>query len=150
MDVRIVRLQSGEDIIAEYEEKSEEGLVFINNPMSLLFKRLPTGKAIMLMSPWLPTELVEQNNTWLYSQDILAVMQPKASLVSYYGKSVKDLQIEMLQSSQEVEESLNNYDDNHSFIFDGDDGEEEYEEPTDEEIEELTQLKQDIKKRLLH
>lgn len=150
MNVRIVRLQSGEDIIAEYEEKVEEGIVFLNNPMSLLFKRLPTGKAIMLMSPWLPTELVEQNNTWLYSQDILAVMHPKTSLVSYYGKSVKDLQIEMLQSSQEVEDSLNNYDDNHSFVFDGDEEEEEYGEPSDEEIEELTQLRQDTKKRLLH
>lgn len=149
MNIRIVRLQSGEDIIAEYEEKAEEGLVFLSNPMTLLFKRLPTGKAIMLMSPWLPIELVEQNNTWLYSQDILAVMQPKESLVSYYGKSIKDLQIEMIQSSREIEESLNNYDENHSFDF-GDEGDYDEEEPTEEEIQELTELRQDIKKRLLH
>lgn len=150
MDVRIVRLQSGEDLIAEYEEKSEEGLVFINNPMTLVFKRLPTGKAIMLMAPWLPIELVEQNNTWLYSQDILAVMQPKQSLVGYYGKSVKDLQIEMMHSSQEVEDSLNDYDNQQQLDF-FEDGTDEYDdEPTEEEVEEMNQLRTDIKKRLLH
>lgn len=147
MNVKIVRLQNGEDVIAEYEEKDEEGITFLSNPMELLFKRLPTGKAVMLMSPWLPIELIEHNSTWVYSQDILAVMQPKASLIGYYGKSVKDLQIEMIQSSQEVEDSLNDYDENRSFDF----GEiDEEDEPTEEDIEELNQLKQDIKKRLLH
>jgi hypothetical protein len=150
MNIRIVRLQSGEDIIAEYEEKVEEGLVFLSNPMTLMFKRLPTGKAIMLMSPWLPIELVEQNNTWLYSQDILAVMQPKESLVGYYGKSIKDLQIEMIQSSQEIEDSLNDYDNQQELDFLGDEGDYDDEEPTEEEIQELTELRQDIKKRLLH
>jgi len=150
MNIRIVRLQSGEDIIAEYEEKAEEGLVFLSNPMTLLFKRLPTGKAIMLMSPWLPIELVEQNNTWLYSQDILAVMQPKESLIGYYGKSIKDLQIEMIQSSQEIEDSLNDYDNQQELDFIGDEGDYDDEEPTEEEIQELTELRQDIKKRLLH
>jgi hypothetical protein len=150
MNIRIVRLQSGEDIIAEYEEKVEEGLVFLSNPMTLMFKRLPTGKAIMLMSPWLPIELVEQNNTWLYSQDILAVMQPKESLVGYYGKSIKDLQIEMIQSSQEIEDSLNDYDNQQELDFLGDEGDYDEEEPTEEEIQELTELRQDIKKRLLH
>jgi hypothetical protein len=150
MNIRIVRLQSGEDIIAEYEEKVEEGLVFLSNPMTLMFKRLPTGKAIMLMSPWLPIELVEQNNTWLYSQDILAVMQPKESLIGYYGKSIKDLQIEMIQSSQEIEDSLNDYDNQQELDFLGDEGDYDEEEPTEEEIQELTELRQDIKKRLLH
>jgi hypothetical protein len=148
-NIKIVRLQSGEDIIADYEEKEEEGIVFLNNPMNLLFKRLPTGKAIMLMSPWLPIELVEQNSTWIYSQDILAVMQPKTSLVGYYGKSVKDLEIEMLQSLQEIEDSLNDYENQQQFDFlDGD--ESDYAEETDAEVQEMEELRMDIKKRLLH
>ena len=69
-NIKIIRLQTGEDIIAAYKEEDGEGIVLIGNPMSLMFKRLPTGKAIMLMSPWLPTELIESNSTWLYTNDI--------------------------------------------------------------------------------
>ena len=148
-NIKIIRLTSGEDIIADCIATEDEEVVRLKEPMHIIFKRIASGKTIMLMMPWLPIELVEQNNTWLYSQDILAVMQPKQSLIGYYGKSVKDLQIEMLQANQEVEDSLNDYESNYSFDFSG--GEEEYDdEPTEEEIEELNQLKMYVKKRLLH
>jgi hypothetical protein len=150
-NIKIVRLQSGEDIIADYEEREGEGFVFLTNPMTLIFKRLPTGKAVMLMSPWLPIELVEQNNTLLYSQDILAVMQPKQSLIGYYGKTIKDLELDMLQHTQEIEDSLEDYDSQQELDFFEDGAEEDYdEEATEEEVEEMNQLRMDIKKRLLH
>jgi hypothetical protein len=144
-NIKIIRLQSGEDIIAAYKEEDGEGVVLLGNPMTLMFKRLPTGKAIMLMSPWLPTELIESNSTWLYSNDILAVMQPKAHLVDYYNESVKEMQIEMLASEDAVKESLTD----PQYLDDFQ--EEESEEVNEDELmEELNQLRQDVKKRLLH
>jgi hypothetical protein len=144
-NIKIIRLQSGEDIIAAYKEEDGEGVVLLGNPMTLMFKRLPTGKAIMLMSPWLPTELIESNSTWLYSNDILAVMQPKAHLVDYYNESVKEMQIEMLASEDAVKESLT--DPQYLDDFQEEDSEEVNE---DELMEEINQLRQDVKKRLLH
>ena len=152
MDVRIVRLQSGEDLIAEYDEQSEQGTVYLQNPMNLMFKRLPTGKAVMLMSPWLPLELIEGSGTWLYSQDVLTVMQPKPSLIKYYHNSITELQQEMLENEGAVEESLENSEQSE-FDFSDLMEQEEYgeEEPTDEEMmEELKLIRQDIKKKLLH
>ena len=155
MDIRIIRLQSGDDLIADYEEKEGDGMIYLRNPMTLFFKRLPTGKAMMLMAPWLPIELVENNGTWLYAQDILTVMQPKASLINYYNKSVDDMSLEMFTNGNDVDEALQEFGDsevdtepfNMESILS-----ELQEEPVDEEQDriELEELRKDIKKRLLH
>jgi hypothetical protein len=150
-NIKIIRLQSGEDIIAAYREENGEGTVLLANPMTLLFKRLPTGKAIMLMSPWLPVELIESNATWVYTDDILSVMQPKENLIDYYNKSIKELEIEMLASSNDVDQALSSYDDLPEY--EGSELDEmEVEEKINEEelMEELNQLRADVKKRLLH
>jgi len=150
-NIKIIRLQSGEDIIAAYREENGEGTVLLANPMTLLFKRLPTGKAIMLMSPWLPVELIESNATWVYTDDILSVMQPKANLIDYYNKSIRDLEIEILASGKDVDDALSSYDDLPEY--EGSEiNEMEVEEEINEEelMEELNQLRADVKKRLLH
>jgi hypothetical protein len=150
-NIKIIRLQSGEDIIAAYREENGEGTVLLANPMTLLFKRLPTGKAIMLMSPWLPVELIESNATWVYTDDILSVMQPKANLIDYYNKSIKELEIEMLASSNDVDQALSSYDDLPEYEGSELDEMEIEEEINEEELmEELNQLRADVKKRLLH
>jgi len=150
-NIKIIRLQSGEDIIATYREENGEGTVLLANPMTLMFKRLPTGKAIMLMSPWLPIELIESNSTWVYVDDILSVMQPKANLIDYYNKSIKELEIEMLASSNDVDQALSSYDDLPEYEGSELDDMEIEEEINEEELmEELNQLRQDVKKRLLH
>ena len=150
-NIKIIRLQSGEDIIAAYREENGEGTVLLANPMTLLFRRLPTGKAIMLMSPWLPVELIESNATWVYTDDILSVMQPKANLIDYYNKSIRDLEIEILASGKDVDDALSSYDDLPEY--EGSEiNEMEVEEEINEEelMEELNQLRADVKKRLLH
>jgi len=147
-NIKIIRLQTGEDIIAHYKEDEPSGIVLIGHPMILMFKRLPTGKAVMLMSPWLPTELIESNSTWLYTNDILAVMQPKSYLMDYYNKSVRDMEIEMLASGKDVEDALSEIDNLEEYQMDEVSEEEDINE--DELMEELNQLRQDVKKRLLH
>jgi hypothetical protein len=150
-NIKIIRLQSGEDIIAAYREENGEGTVLLANPMTLLFKRLPTGKAIMLMSPWLPVELIESNATWVYTDDILSVMQPKANLIDYYNKSIRELEIEMLASSNDVDQALSSYDDLPEYEGSELNDMEVEEEINEEELmEELNQLRADVKKRLLH
>lgn len=145
-NIRIVRLQTGEDIIAAYVEERDEGTVLLGNPMTLLFKRLPTGKAVMLMSPWLPTELIESNAAWLYTDDILSVMQPKKHLIDYYNQSVRELEVEMLATSKDVEDSLSNPQYLEDYMED-----EEEETPDEEELrQELEALRNDVKKKLLH
>jgi len=150
-NIKIVRLQSGEDIIAHYKEDEPSGIVLLTHPMSLMFKRLPTGKAVMLMSPWLPLELIESDSAHLYAQDILSVFQPKASLIDYYYNTVKEVEEEIIMSSSDVEESLKSNESTISNIIEYL-GEEEDEVMIDEEEarKELEELRKDVKKKLLH
>jgi hypothetical protein len=134
-NVKIVRLQSGEDIIADYMEDTEGSTILLTNPMSLMFKRLPTGKAVMMMSPWLPLELIENTTARLFSQDVLTVFEPKAQLIEYYNTTV----IEVEQDMYENDDALDEVDD--------DDITEDDEEAAMLELEEYLQ---DTKKRLLH
>lgn len=135
-NIKIVRLQSGEDIIADYTVDENDSSVILNNPMSLMFKRLPSGKAVMLMSPWIPLELVENTSTRLFSLDILAVFEPKPNIIEYYNTVVV-----------EVEEELYN---NGSGLEELDDGDELTEEEEEDAYAELEEYQQDTKKRVLH
>jgi len=136
-NIKIVRLQSGEDVIANYKD-DEEGSITLTNPMSLMFKRMPTGRAVMMMSPWLPLELVEDNVACIYAQDILSVFQPKQHIIDYYNTTVT-----------EVEEDRKNDEMDELHDMEEDDMDMSSEEEQ-EAMEELNLIRQDIKKKLLH
>lgn len=140
-NIKIIRLQSGEDVIADYQQIEGDESVLLSNPMSLMFKRMPTGRAVMLMSPWLPLELVEKNEAWLYESDILTVVQPKQQIMDYYTNSVKEVQEDMIAA-----ESGDDFLTDISEQFEDEMSEEEELQA----MEELNELRQDVKKRLLH
>ena len=139
-NIKIVRLQSGDDIIANYIEDEESGLVHLERPMSLFFKRLPTGKSVMMMCPWLPLELITKNCADLYNQDILTVIEPKQSLIEYYTNAMDEAQQLLDESLEEIDESIRN----------DDSGEDDYD---DEElgVAEVTEMIQELKgKKTIH
>jgi len=142
-NITIIRLQSGDDVIADYTQVEGDSSVLLNNPMCVICKRMPTGRAVMLMSPWLPLELVEKNEAWLFEADILSIFQPKSQIIDYYTNTVKEVEEDMIASESEGGDYLRDISDE----FGG-------EEMTDEEelqaMEELNELRQDVKKRLLH
>jgi hypothetical protein len=87
-NIKIVRLQSGEDIIADYIEKEDGETAILDNPMHLIFKRIPSGQTVMMMMPWLPIEIIKDNHALIYTTDILTIIDPKEDLVEYYGDVV--------------------------------------------------------------
>jgi hypothetical protein len=141
-NIKIIRMQSGEDIIASMKEDKEEGIVTLNNPMTVLFKRQITGKSVMMMVPWLPVEIIQNNIAAVYSTDVLTVFEPKESLVNYYNKAVIDLNECIIEESDHIEQSLN------------EDGDEEdvSEEEFSEYVDSIETIKEVLsnKKRILH
>lgn len=105
-NIKIIRLQSGEDIIANYSFDEEEGVVNVSRPMVLFFKRLPTGKSVMMLGPWLPIELIKTNSAKLYAQDILTVVSPRDSLIEYYNNVTDDVEKTMEENGEQIEMSL--------------------------------------------
>jgi hypothetical protein len=85
-NIKIIRLQSGEDIIAEVIEDEES--VMLVEPMTLIMKRTTQGSVMYLM-PWLPTELIKDNCATLYQGDILAMFEPNDDMVEYFTNMVE-------------------------------------------------------------
>jgi hypothetical protein len=85
--IKLIRLQSGEDIIAGLTEDSESNMVMLDNPMHLIFKRTSQG-TVMFMLPWLPIELIKDNIATIVTDDILTIVEPKDDLIEYYGNII--------------------------------------------------------------
>ncbi len=135
--IKLVRLQSGEDIIAVYIEDPESEMVQLINPMTVFFKKLASGNSLLMVSPWLPVEIVENDSATIYTSDILTVVDPKQNVIDYYYKTLLEL-----QKYKEEEQSSES-------ILDWGDEDEEEESLSEEEIKEaLEELK--TNKKLLH
>ena len=94
--IKIVRLQSGEDVMATCLQDEEHGTVLLDNPMHIIFKRLPTtGQTVMMMMPWLPIEVIKDNSAIIYDSDILTFIEPREDLVDYYASAVVEAQLKM-------------------------------------------------------
>ena len=137
--VKIVRLQSGEDIIASIIEDDESEMVMLNNPMHLIFKRTSQG-TVMMMLPWLPIELIKDNMATIYSSDILPMVDPKDALVESYGNMINTEQLKNMSDDtlvNNLKEAMNDNEDDDEF-----DIEEENEETlTKEEAMEMVHRK---------
>lgn len=134
-NIRIVRLQSGEDIIADCIPSLDEETVELKRPMHIIFKRIQTGRSIMMMMPWLPVELIKENTAHIYGADILTYIEPKDDLIEYYNNAVNDEDLETASASSIRPQ-----------LFDED------EEPTDEELdeEELQELMEERNNNRVH
>jgi hypothetical protein len=109
--IKIVRLQSGEDIIADCTAIEDSDTVLLNRPMHIVFKRVSTGKSVMMMMPWLPIELIKENSAIIYEADILTVIDPKDDLVEYYSNAVCDEDVKHATESSIRPQLFDEYDD---------------------------------------
>jgi hypothetical protein len=123
-NVKILRLQSGEDIITQYTENEKESTLLLSYPMIVIFKRLSEGRCVMFMSPWLPVELVEHNFTSIYMQDVLTVFEPKQSLLKYYEKAVSKLAERIEEEAEMIDSNLTSGPED-SQDYDGEDEDDE-------------------------
>lgn len=132
-NIKIIRLQTGEDIVAHSDELDDDCISLVN-PMRLIFRRMPNGQAVMMMIPWLPVELIKEDSAIIYLEDIITVLDPKESMIEYYQNLI----------SKNMSEDSDSDD-----FFDGLLSEEE-QELQQELNEELTERFDDVKNRTLH
>ena len=137
-NIKIVRLQSGEDVICNYYADEENGQVLLGDPMHLIFKRLPTGKTVMVMMPWLPMEIIKDNSALIYDSDILTIVDPKDELIHYYNQNVFH-SLDAAEGNSLAEQ-----------LLEEDDEEDDDDEDADMKVEELMEILQERKKNNLH
>lgn len=85
--IKIVRLQSGEDVLCEYTE-GDDGFVTLSNPFCFIIRRSDEYKSKILMTPWLPIDVIERNVADIYTTDVLTIMTPTQLVKDYYHKMV--------------------------------------------------------------
>lgn len=137
-EIKILRLQDGEDIIASYHI-DESKMVVMNNPMTLFFKRISSGKSMVMMAPWLPLELIGENTAKLYETSVLTMIEPKKSLVDYYLSAVEESNEMIQMNADAIDDALLNESDDE-FEYDDEDC----------EIEQVQDSIKESKKTLLH
>ena len=136
-NIKIIRLHGGEDIIADYIESDDNETVFLNNPMQVIFKRIPaTGQTVMMMMPWLPIEIIKDNHAILYTSDILTIVDPKDDAVKHYGEVVLEAQ-ERMENTMVAEDE-------------DEDEDEEEGEKEDLSVEEMFEIIKEKKNKSLH
>jgi len=88
--IKIFRLNSGEDIIAETERK--DNLFKVVNPIVFMLRNdTRSGNQTVSMTFWLPVSLMEKNQTIIDSKDIIAMMDPSADFAEYYLGAVDNI-----------------------------------------------------------
>ena len=133
-------MQTGEDVMASMIGEEEEETVLLADPMRLIYRRMPTGQTVLMMMPWLPVELIKDNNALVYNSDIVTIVDPKESMIEYYENLVIKTMLEMEKSEGMIEQLLK----------DQQEDSETEEESEEFSMEELTQYIEDIKNRTLH
>jgi hypothetical protein len=89
-EVKIIRLVTGEDVVGKctFDDKNE--YVLLIEPMTVIIDRMNSqGKSILMMLPWLPVEVLEENMSMIGYDNILAIMNPRDSFVEYYTNHVE-------------------------------------------------------------
>jgi hypothetical protein len=88
--IKIFRLNSGEDIIAETERK--DNLFKVVNPIVFMLRNdTRSGNQTVSMTFWLPVSLMEKNQTIIDSKDIIAMMDPSVDFAEYYIGAVENI-----------------------------------------------------------
>lgn len=141
-EIKLIRLQSGEDIICTCHENLETKMVMLKDPMTVIYKRIKNG-SILLISPWLPAELIEDNTATIYTSDILTTVEPKLMVKNYYSKLVDSLE----KFKKEEEETLRQFleDDSEGDVYD-----DELLDNEEDEIKEILELHGTKKNIKLH
>ena len=133
-------MQSGEDIMASMFEQEDSEQVQLNDPMRLVFRRMPTGQTVMMMMPWLPVELIKENSALVYSSDIVTIIEPKEAMIRYYDKLVERTVNDMADSDKLLENLLDEQEEES----------EEEQKQQEEMMQELMQHIQEVKNKKLH
>jgi len=100
-DIRIVRLKSGEDIIGSICTKDE--FIEMAEPMTvdIVHNRGENG---LVMSHWLPVQLIKKNEIILNKNDILTTFEPNDEFCEYYSNTVR--KIASLLKAKEIADKL--------------------------------------------
>lgn len=106
--VKLIRLKSGEDIIAYIEQVDKLNFV-VREPMVVLTKQdNRNNKHVIMMDHWLPVPLIRHNEAFITESEIVTMLEPTSEFSEYYENAVDNMkQILNYNTSSSDEEERN-------------------------------------------
>ena len=101
--IKIIRLKSGEDIIGSLHNVDDG--IEITEPMSVSVVNNGRENGLV-MSHWLPVQLIKKNEITISSCDVLTVFEPNDEFAEYYTNTV--VKIRNLLQAKQIAENLTN------------------------------------------
>ena len=85
--VKIIRLQTGEDIIGEV---TEGDVVSIKKPFTIIPMQAQPGKPVQLiLTPWMP--YTDDKNLTIDSSKVITIATPKPDILKSYEQNISEL-----------------------------------------------------------
>ena len=110
--IKIFRLKNGEDVIGMVDGDYINGQITIEEPMSVGIE-MNNGAPGLMMSHWLPVQLLRENKTVIKTEDILLTLEPNDEFIEYYINTVERINEILAQkefdeeiTEEEIEEAL--------------------------------------------
>jgi hypothetical protein len=86
--VKILRLKSGEDIIAYFEQVDKLNFI-VREPMVFLVKTgTKTGKQVIMMDHWLPAPIIKHNEAFINESEVVTILEPTSEFSEYFENAV--------------------------------------------------------------
>jgi MinD-like ATPase involved in chromosome partitioning or flagellar assembly len=98
--IKIVRLKNGEDIIGVLNDINGEYEITEPMSVSLVQRGQQSG---LVMSHWLPVQLIKKNEIKINSRDVLTVFEPNDEFAEYYTNTVEKIN-ELLKAKRLADE----------------------------------------------
>lgn len=156
MEVKILRLQTGEDIISEIKKDldGDDRYIHLINPFKIVYYTTgieTTDRFMVSLIPWMFSSLTKSLSYKILEQNILVTAEPSEKLIVYYYEIMKRLEmLSTMPFENELKKSYsqnNDMDINHEISM-MDDNEKKV---TDDEYLDMVKNKLlDIRKRTLH
>ena len=86
--VKVIRLKTGEDIIAYFEQVDKLNFI-VREPMSVFLKNdMKSGKQIIMMDHWLPAPLIKYNEAFITESEIITILEPTTEFIEHFENAV--------------------------------------------------------------
>jgi hypothetical protein len=86
--IKIVRLKNGEDIIGNLNLINDEYEIMEPMSVNVVMKGQESG---LVMSHWLPVQLIKKNEIKINSRDVLTMFEPNDEFAEYYINTVEKI-----------------------------------------------------------
>lgn len=91
MEVKIIRLKTGEDIVGYVYDMCESKFT-INNPMLIdVDIDMKSGQQAFVIKSWIPHQLYKNKEVSIWTNDTLFISEASDVFVEYYEKMVKKI-----------------------------------------------------------